>query len=378
MKGLYVWLLIILAGICGYLIGINVNNDPYYAKLDEIRAIIQSSYWKEIDPRTLENSSINGMLKALDDYCYYFSPSEWREEEIHLKGKFYGVGILVSIDKDGQLRVISPIEGTPAFRKNILPDDNILAIDGMDTKGITLEEAVRKIRGKEGTRIRLRLQRGKEKPFEEELVRELIEVNPVKHRILEGEIGYIKVKEFNEKVVQEFDKAVESLLKAGMKKLVLDLRFNPGGKLMECVHLTDRFIKEGTIVSVKSRHGEYSEKAKKGGSLEDIPVVVLINKGSASASEIVAGAIRDHKRGALVGEKTYGKGTVQTFFPMDDGSQLKLTTGHYMTPSGRRIMKDSPVEPDHVVELTEDEILKMREKDDYLDKQLQKAIELLK
>lgn len=378
-KKLTVFLLVILAGVTGYFLGSRVHQGSLEAKLNEIRSLVRDNYVTVVDEKSLERASIDGILQTLDPHSEYFSPSEWQDYEVQLEGKIVGIGILISVDKDGALSVISPIEDTPAFRANLLPQDQIIGINGAQTKGMSLQEAIRRIRGQPGTTVTLKIQR-KTESFEVTLKRETISLNPVKSKMLDEEIGYIRIAEFSRYINEDFDKAVDKLSKAGMKKLILDLRFNPGGLLDVCVKLTDKFLKEGVIVTTKSRKDSTTEIAKKGENLEEIPLIVLVNSGSASASEIFAAAIKDHKRGKILGETTYGKGTVQRPFKLRDGSFLKLTTAYYMTPSGQRLEKGKGIEPDVQVQLTEEEKLKVRDniQSQTIDKQMQKAIDLLK
>jgi len=269
------------------------------------------------------------------------------------KGRFEGLGIEITI-KDSVLTVVSPIEGTPAYKAGILAGDQIVKIDGEPTKNFTLMDSVKRLRGPRGTKVTISIMReGFTKPKEFTLVREVIPVRSVRHELLEKEYGYIRISQFQEKTDDEFEKAMKALKeesKGTLKGLILDLRNNPGGLLDQAVKISDRFIESGLIVSVEGRKEDQKMKfyAHPDGSLEHYPLVVLVNGGSASGAEIVAGAVQDQGRGILVGTQTFGKGSVQTIIPLKDGSGLRLTTARYYTPNGRSIQAKGIV-PDIIV-----------------------------
>jgi carboxyl-terminal processing protease len=282
-------------------------------------------------------------------------PNTYKEMQEETKGRFEGLGIEITM-KDEILTVVSPIEDTPAFKAGIQAGDQIIKIDGELTKSLTLMESVKRMRGPKGSKVTITIMReGFGKPRDFTLVREVIPVRSVRHELLEKQYGYIRLSQFQEKTDGDFDKAIKALQeesKGNLKGLILDLRNNPGGLLDQAVKVSDRFIESGLIVSVEGRKEEQKMKfyAHSQGTLPNYPVVVLVNGGSASASEIVAGAIQDHHRGILLGTHTFGKGSVQTIFPLKDGSGLRLTTARYYTPSGRSIQAKGIV-PDFMVKL---------------------------
>jgi carboxyl-terminal processing protease len=344
-------LLILIISILGVLIGIASNRqvsaitDDLYEDLRVLTDVfthLQKDYVEETENRTLIHGAIKGMLDTLDPHSAFMPPEVYREMQMETKGKFEGLGIVIE-KKQGLLTVISPIEDTPAFRAGIQPGDLIIKIDGEPTKDISLNEAAMKMRGPRGTNVTITITReGFAKPKDITIVRDIIPLRSVKHEILEKEIGYIRISQFNEETAPDFEKALQklnALSKAPLKGLIVDLRNNPGGLLDQAVKVADTFIASGVIVSIEGRNKEQRMEfaAHKQGSLEDYPLVVLVNGGSASGSEILAGALQDHGRALILGTQTFGKGSVQTIFPLRDGSGLKLTTARYFTPSGRSI-----------------------------------------
>jgi len=308
----------------------------------DVLGLIQKDYVEETKSKDLVNGAIKGMLETLDPHSSFMPPSMFKEMQEETKGRFEGLGIEITI-KDGILTVVSPIEDTPAFKAGILAGDQILKIDGESTKNFTLMDSVKRLRGPRGTKVTITIMReGFTKPKEFTLVRDVIPVRSVRHELFEKNYGYIRLSQFQEKTDSEFEKAVKALeeeSKGNLKGLVLDLRNNPGGLLDQAVKISDHFIDSGLIVSVEGRKEDQKMKfyAHPDGSLARYPLVVLVNGGSASGAEIVAGAIQDHGRGILVGTQTFGKGSVQTIIPLKDGSGLRLTTARYYTPSGRSI-----------------------------------------
>ncbi len=339
--------------------------------LREVLGIVQKSYIESVPTKKLVIGAIKGLLSALDDpYTRYLDPSDLRMLEEGTMGRFYGVGIEIGV-KDDQLTVISPLPGTPAARAGIKAEDKIVEIDGKSTKGMSLERAVKSIRGEEGTTVVLTISRkGVDEPLKFSLVREEIKIPNVVSKMMD-ELGYIRVHSFSEDTGLDFEEALDELKKKGAKGIILDLRNNPGGLLRESVSVASRFIESGPIVVERFRDGHERTHNAYGGADEEIPLVVLINKGSASASEIVAGAIQDRERGVLIGEQTFGKGSVQTVEELSDGSGVLITTAIYLTPEGRKIHKKG-IKPDIVVSIKEEKPL--YEKDD----QLEKAKEVLR
>ncbi len=306
--------------------------------------MVQTHYIDELTPEELVERAIKGMVSSLDPFSEFYTPEETEDFMVHTKGKFGGVGMEVGL-RDGWLTVISPIEGTPAYRAGLRAGDRIIKIDGEPTWGLTLNEAVKKIRGKPGTKVVLTVVRpGLNEPIDFEIVREVIVIHPVRHfELVNGEIGYIRFVTFSENSSQELKQIVDSLIRLGAKKFILDLRSNPGGQLREAVEVVDMFLPPGRlIVSTKGRQKGTEEQFL---SIHDplidttAPLVVLIDGGSASASEIVAGAIQDWDRGVLIGDTTVGKGSVQRLFQLENNYTLKLTIARYYTPSGRCIDK---------------------------------------
>jgi carboxyl-terminal processing protease len=297
---------------------------------------------EKTEDRTLIYGAIKGMLSTLDPHSSFMPPEVYREMQMETKGKFEGLGIVIE-KKKGLLTVVSPIEDTPAFKAGIQPGDHIIKIDGEPTKNISLNEAAMKMRGPKGTNVTITITReGLAKPKDITIVRDIIPLRSVRHEVLEKEIGYVRISQFNEETASDFEKAIQKLnvlSKTPLKGLIVDLRNNPGGLLDQAVKVADKFITSGVIVSIAGRNKEQKMKftAHRNGTLEDYPLVVLVNRGSASGSEILAGALQDHGRALILGTQTFGKGSVQTIFPLKDGSGLKLTTARYYTPSGKSI-----------------------------------------
>jgi len=313
---------------------------------------IQKKYVEEKDAKELIYGAIKGMMNTLDPHSIFLSPEEFKELEIETTGIFSGIGIEITL-KDGVLTVVSPIEGTPADKAGLLPGDKILQIEDKITKNMTLNDAVRLIRGPKGTKVTLTiLQEGAKEPKKYAIVREVIPIKAVKYRMLEEGYGYIRISTFQDKTVEEFQSGLKKLEanKGGLKGLVLDLRNDPGGLLNEAVKVADEFLESGLIVYTQGRIKEQNLKfyAHPNKALHNFPLVVLVNEGSASASEIVAGALQDQKRAIILGTQTFGKGSVQTIIPLEDNSGLKLTTARYYTPNGRSIQAKG-ITPDILV-----------------------------
>lgn len=358
--------------------------------------IVQSDYVEEKEPKKLVYGALEGLLSSLDGYSQFMDPESFGEMEIDTKGEFGGLGVEIGM-RDSVLTIIAPIDGTPAEKAGVKAGDRIVKIDGVLTRGIKLNEAVKKLRGRPGAEVQLTILReGENKLMDFTIIRNIIKLKSIKiAKKLEDDIGYIKLVEFQQKTSGELEKKLSALTKEGMKGLILDLRNNPGGLLDVSYEVADRFLPEGkTVVSLKGRMEEQNKEYKSTGekSFVDFPMVVLVNEGSASASEIVAGAIQDNKRGIILGTKSFGKGSVQTVIPLKDGSAVKLTTAAYYTPSGRSI-KDEGIIPDVEVKLitekpepdkeadvfdkVEDKKIKEPETVTY-DNQLQSAIDMLR
>ena len=311
--------------------------------------------------------AIRGMLGSLDDpYTRFLDPREFKEMQIDTSGELSGVGIQLSLDKETKnLVVVSPIEGSPASRAGVQPKDVIVAIDGKPTKGMSTEDAVKLIRGQAGTSVTLTLKR-KAQTLEVPLTRERIELHAVDHQIntsADGvKVGYIRLKQFNATATKDMRQAVNDLEEKGAQGYVLDLRSNPGGLLMASVEIARQWLNEGTIVSTKTRDGIQDVKRANGRALTSKPMVVLVNEGSASASEILSGALQDNNRAVLVGQKTFGKGLVQSVRGLSDGSGMTVTIAKYLTPSGRDIHKYG-IAPDVTAKMTELEAQRLKLED---------------
>ena len=324
--------------------------------LDELRTFaevmdrIKAAYVEPVDDKTLLENAIKGMLSNLDPHSAYLEPEAFQELQESTSGEFGGLGIEVGME-DGFVKVVAPIDDTPAARAGIEAGDLIIKIDGKPTKGLSMMEAVDMMRGKAGSKIQLTLVREGGKPFDVELVRAVIKVRSVRSQILEPGYGYLRITQFQINTGGEVGKALASLKKSNdgkpLRGLVLDLRNNPGGVLQAAVEVTDHFLTDGLIVYTKGRiaNSELRFSADPGDASEGVPLVVLINAGSASASEIVAGALQDHKRAVVMGTDSFGKGSVQTVLPLNNDRALKLTTALYYTPSGRSIQAQG-IEPD--------------------------------
>lgn len=368
MKRIYVLLLLLLLNYTP-----SIANDTTYEGLSNFTRVldlIERNYVEEVDPEKLTNSAIDGMLKTLDPYSTYLSPERYRELEIGTSGEFGGVGMEVS-EENGVLTVITPIEGSPAEKAGIKPRDQIIEIEGKSTQGMVVQEAVRILRGPSGTPVKITIRReGEKEPRVITLIRDKIVVKSVKPELLENGIGYVKLAQFQDRTSQELTEAIDGLEAQNGKELsglILDLRNNPGGLLTEAIDVVDEFIDSGLIVSVRGRTEDQTREyyATKNGSFQTFPVVVIVNDGSASASEVVAEALQDSKRAVILGTKTFGKGSVQTIIKLEDGSGLKLTTAKFYAPSGRSINQVG-VTPDIKVENSGDQ-----------DKQLESAINIL-
>jgi len=303
---------------------------------------IRADYVEKPDDGKLIEAAVNGMLTSLDPHSSYLNPKDFKDMQVQTRGEFGGLGIEVTME-DGLVKVVSPIDDTPAAKAGVLAGDKIVAIDGENVQGLSLNEAVEKMRGAVNTPITLTIRRdGVEKPLEMKLVRAVIRVQSVRSRA-EGDVGYIRVSSFNE---QTFDALKDSLDKLTteigedkLKGFVLDLRNNPGGLLDQSVAVSDAFLDRGEIVSTRGRHTDQSQRysARAGDLTNGKPLIVLINGGSASASEIVAGALQDHRRATVLGTRSFGKGSVQTIIPLGSNGAIRLTTARYYTPSGTSI-----------------------------------------
>ena len=347
--------------------------DELAATLKIFRAaqIVKGQYVGTADGVNLMTGAVKGLVNALGDpYSVYMDPKMYSELMLETKGSFGGVGIVLGV-KDKKLTVVAPIEGTPAEAAGILSGDQILRISELDTKDMTLDEAVGKIRGPEGSKVTLTIQRNGKEPQDFPLTRATIVIKSVSGKMLDKEMGYIRVSMFSETTGKDFSRKLEELKDQGMTSLVLDLRNNPGGLIDQCVKVAELLVPKGPIVSVIGKDGD-RETYHSSSTTAPLPLVVLVNGGSASASEIVAGAIQDRGVGKLVGVKTFGKGSVQRLMPLDKESAVKITIAEYHTPNDRSIHGKGIV-PDVVIEIPKD-----FDRESKQDPQLDKAIEVLK
>jgi len=332
-------------------------------------SVLRDDYVEEVDSKKLIYGAMKGMLSSLDDYSQFMEPDEYKEIQVETKGEFGGIGIEISM-KEGILTVITPLAGTPAEAAGLKPNDKVVKIDGKVTKNLTLNEAVKLMRGKPGTQVTLTIWRD-QNVFDVPIKRDVIKVHSIKKAdLIEEKIGYIKLIEFQENTARDLDEALKKLEARGMDSLILDLRNNPGGLLDGAIDVSERFLpKDKGIVSIKARNPKQAELFKSSGRFTrpDYPLVVIVNEGSASASEIVAGAVKDNKRGIVLGTKTFGKASVQTVIPLKDGSALRVTTALYLTPSGK-LIKDEGITPDVVVERGSVEKKKKDEADEIFEK----------
>jgi carboxyl-terminal processing protease len=315
--------------------------------LSEVLYKIEKNYVKDTDPQNVLYGAIKGMVRTLDPHSYFMKPEEYKELMVETKGKFSGVGIEITI-RNNILTVVSPIEGTPAFKAGIKAGDQIIMIGDKSSKDLSMMDAVKLIRGPKGSKIKLTIRRKEiDKPIDFIITRDVIPIRSVRSFFLPFDIGYVRISNFQGNTSKELSKALEDMEKKGeLNGLVLDLRNNPGGLLSQAVKVTDEFLDSGLIVSIKGRDEKEEESvAHKNVKPRKYPMIVLVNEGSASASEIVAGALQDNKRALILGSTTFGKGSVQTLFPLSDGSGLRLTTAIYYTPSGRSIQAKG-IEPD--------------------------------
>lgn len=344
-------------------IGLSAVNKDRYKELQmftKVLNLVERHYVENVDTKKLIYGGIKGMLAALEPHTNFLPPKIFKDFKVETKGKFGGIGIEITV-KQEVLTVITPIEDTPAWRAGIKSGDRIVKINGESTKGMSLAEAVSKMRGKTGSKVKVSVWRdGLEKPEDMELRRSVIKIRAVKSTDLGKKFLYVRVTSFIESTTQSFKKALAKFEKKNgkAKGVILDLRNNAGGLLTQAINLSNQFISEGVIVSTRGRGNEATEegtvRAKAKGSRLDFPMVVLINEYSASASEIVAGALQDHKRAVLMGRRSFGKGSVQSVIELGEGAGLKMTVARYFTPSGRSIQATG-IEPDIVLEEVDSE-----------------------
>jgi len=385
-RGIVTFLIGVAAGLAAALAGgVLANRDGSGGSLpwDDVRLLtevlerVRQDYVEPVDDHRLLESAVRGMVTDLDPHSQFLDAQEYEEIRISTSGNYSGVGLEVNM-RDGRVLVVAPIEGTPADRAGIRSGDAIIAIDGIAVGGDNVSDAVTRLRGKPGTRVRITISRsGEPAPLEFELVRGNVQVHSVRARVLEPGFGYVRISQFSETTGRDLRNALGDLRKqpggAVLRGLVLDLRNNPGGVLDAAIEVSDDFLDAGLIVTASGRGAEASfrHEARAGDLLEGAPIVVLVNGGSASASEIVAGALQDNRRATLLGSRTFGKGSVQTVMPLSNGRAIKLTTSRYYTPSGASINGEG-ITPDIALEEPENA------GDQLPDAALDKALALLK
>ena len=347
------------------------NNDETYRQLTlfgDVFQRVRSDYVEQISDQELIEAAINGMLTSLDPHSAYLPDDNFKKMQVQTKGKFGGLGIEVTME-NGFVKVVSPIDDTPADKAGLQPEDLIISVDGVSIVGLTLNEAVEKLRGPIGSNVKIAVQRAQDEPFEVEITRDEIKIRSVRSRLYDS-VGYVRITTFSEQTSPGLQKALDDLQaesSEGLTGLVIDLRNNPGGLLSEAIRVSDAFLEEGEIVSTRGR-GESDIQhayARPGDISDGLPIVVLINSGSASASEIVAGALKDHRRAIVMGTRSFGKGSVQTITPMPGHGAMRLTTARYFTPSGVSIQAKG-ISPDIEVALARIEKLEggpVREED---------------
>jgi carboxyl-terminal processing protease len=319
---------------------------------NEVLDMVQKNYVEEVDSRKLLQGAINGMMKSLDPHSIYMTAEMYKDLEVETRGSFGGIGIEITIKKD-VLTVVSPVEDTPAYNAGIKAGDHIIQIDGKSTKDITIMEAVKQLRGPKDTKVTVTIMRDDmTKPKDFVITRSIIKIRSVKSKIYDDHIGYIRVSSFQERTADDLKKELRDIkAKAGaLEGIILDLRNNPGGLLNQAVSVADVFLKSGVIVTTKGRTKNMETKsvAKDDGDEPVCPIIAMVNEGTASAAEIVSGALQDNGRALVLGTQTFGKGSVQTVIPLEDGSALKLTTAQYYTPNGRSIQAEG-IKPDIII-----------------------------
>ena len=327
-----------------------ISEYDYLKFLGESIEKIKSDYVEHVDNKEIVESAINGILSSLDPHSSFLNAKSLNDMKVQTKGEFGGLGIEVTME-NGFVKVISPIDNTPAYKAGVKSGDYITHLDKTSVIGLTLDEAVGKMRGPIGSKIKITIGRKNQEPFDLVIKRDVIKITSVRSR-LEKDVGYVRITTFSEQTNKSTKEAVKKILKnKNLKGFVLDLRNNPGGLLEQAVAISDLFLEQGEIVSTRGRDSENPEtyKAKPGDVINGLPLVVLINSGSASASEIVAGALQDHKRAIILGTQSFGKGSVQTIIPVNPFGALRMTTAKYFTPSGRSIQKKG-IAPDIIVE----------------------------
>ena len=371
MKKKFILILLIIISLNFSKLTYAANDENIYDKIDlfgEVLDKINKEYVEDINQGEAMDAAINGVLQSLDPYSAYMSPETFKEMETETSGKFGGLGIEVGMEF-GVVKVITPMDGSPAEKEGVKAGDYIVKINGIQVQGKTLSEAVELMRGPVGSNLKITIRRkGVKKALVFEITREIIEVKSVKSKTIDDSVGYIRLTAFNENSSKQVKNKIKNFRKNKIKKYILDLRNNPGGLLSQAVKISDFFLNNGEIVSTKSRKSSENRKyfAKKGDIINGETLVVLINYGSASASEIVAGALKDHKRAIVIGNNSYGKGSVQSIIPLKNKGAMRLTISKYYLPSGKSI-SGTGITPDIEVDESSDEFRIGTETDNQLD-----------
>ncbi|WFD10665.1 S41 family peptidase [Tepidibacter hydrothermalis] len=331
------------------------NEYKKYNKLYSLEQVIEDNYYTDVDEQNLVDGSIKGLFEGLDDpYSQYMNKKEFESFMQYTEGSYSGIGVIITPGEDGYITVVSPIEDSPGFKAGIKSEDKIIKVNGKDVTAKEMDKAISIMKGKAGTEVEITILRNGKETIDMKIKRQEIRLKTVKSEVLEDNIGYIRITTFDEKTADEFKGQLEELQAKNITGLILDLRDNPGGLLDQCQEITDQLIGEGTIVYTKDRKGK-TKYLKSDKNKIDVPLAVLVNKGSASASEILSGAVRDNKEGVLIGTTTFGKGLVQSVRSLNDGSGFKLTVSQYFTPNGEYI-HGKGITPDIVVEDVDEQL----------------------
>ena len=354
-KKFFLFILFVYALIPLKIINADTNRQETYKQLNlfgDVFQRVQEQYVEEVTDKKLIESAISGMLQSLDPHSSYLSSESYKDMQVKTKGKFGGLGIEITME-DGVVKVVSPIDDTPAAKAGMQSGDLIIGVDGESIRGLTINESVSKLRGPVGSKVIITVVRDKKDPYEVEIRRDIIKIKSVKHNIIKN-IGYVRLTTFSDTTTSGLEKAVNEIKKNvgdEFEGLILDLRNNPGGLLNQSISVADTFLNQGEIVSTQGRKDDDTSRvfAKKGDLINGKPLIVLINSGSASASEIVAGALKDHSRAIIIGTRSFGKGSVQSIIPLAGNGAMRLTTARYFTPSGVSIQAKG-IEPDIIVE----------------------------
>ena len=354
-KKFFLFILFVYALIPLKIINADTNRQETYKQLNlfgDVFQRVQEQYVEEVTDKKLIESAISGMLQSLDPHSSYLSAESYKDMQVKTKGKFGGLGIEITME-DGVIKVVSPIDDTPAAKAGMQSGDLIIGVDGESIRGLTINESVSKLRGPVGSKVIITVVRDKKDPYEVEIRRDIIKIKSVKHNIIKN-IGYVRLTTFSDTTTSGLEKAVNEIKKNvgdEFEGLILDLRNNPGGLLNQSISVADTFLNQGEIVSTQGRKDDDTSRvfAKKGDLINGKPLIVLINSGSASASEIVAGALKDHSRAIIIGTRSFGKGSVQSIIPLAGNGAMRLTTARYFTPSGVSIQAKG-IEPDIIVE----------------------------